>query len=421
MSTNPSDPWTALRFQVSSVFTPAAPVRSADFFSGRIDQLQLIADTMGEPGRHAIIYGERGVGKTSMTNIVGEVFSKWVLRVAADSGDSYASLWHKVFKRINYIHQRPGTGFAGAPTQQAIQLAETVDIDDLGPDTVVNAIGDLVVTIVLDEFDRLQDEQAVALTADTIKTFSDVASDATLVVVGVARDVEELIGHHPSIERNLRQIPMPRMSSTELETILGKGFTTLGMDLPDHVRDRIVALSQGFPHYTHLLGKYSALQAIEAKSLTITVPDFLVAVQTAIDDTAESIRSAYQVATMTTRTETIFPAVLLAAAIAGADEYGTFRATDLVDPICRITGKDYTVPNFTYNLGKLSSTERGSVLEKVGTSQPRYRFTNPLMKPFILMKALDSGALGDDFFEGQAEDKTVAPDPDALAAGNTKS
>ena len=68
----------------------------------------------------------------------------------------------------------------------------------------------------------------------------------------------------------------------------------------------------------------------------------------------------------------------------------------MVEPLRQITGKPYSVENFVYNLGKLSSSERGDVLEKVGEKRPRYRFRNPLMKPFILMKGFNDNLIDED-------------------------
>lgn len=399
MSSETTIDWDLLRSEVGNVFTPAAPIQFRHFFSGRIQQLQLIADTIGEAGRHPIVYGERGVGKTSMVNILDQVFPDvLVARTPVDSGDSFRTLWRKVLRRIDVASERPGAGFTPLPHTEFVALADAIDTEDLDPDQVVTVLDSLPsdLVIVLDEFDRLGSETARRLVADTVKAFSDSGSEITLAIVGVAHDVRDLVGDHPSIERNLRQIHMPLMSPPELWDILAKGFGELGMTLPDELHARIVSLSQGFPHYTHLLGKYSALEAIAAQNLSVSMDDFEAGIFRAIDDTSETIRSAYQVATMTTKAESIFPLVLLAAALAPVDEHGSFRATDMVAPLCDLTGRDLEVPNFTYNLGKLSSLERGDVLEKVGTRRPRYRFRNPLMRPYVLMKAFTDGLIDED-------------------------
>ena len=86
----------------------------------------------------------------------------------------------------------------------------------------------------------------------------------------------------------------------------------------------------------------------------------------------------------------LFRQVLLAAARSDVDEHGTFRATDLEVPMTEIVGKPYRVAAFFSPLNKLCSVERGGVLQKVvghKGRRPRYRFANPLMKPYVLLKA----------------------------------
>ena len=59
-----------LDFEAGKVFTPAVPVSERELFSGRIDQLRRVFDAINQHGQHAIIFGERGVGKTSLANII---------------------------------------------------------------------------------------------------------------------------------------------------------------------------------------------------------------------------------------------------------------------------------------------------------------------------------------------------------------
>jgi energy-coupling factor transporter ATP-binding protein EcfA2 len=124
--------WRALRAEVANVFTPAAPIQTREFFYGRITQLEAISETIDEAGRHAIVYGERGVGKTSMSNILGQLFPQLlVVRVAADSSDSFTSLWRKVFRRIKVIHERREPGFGGGVRTDEVPLSEIIDAEDL--------------------------------------------------------------------------------------------------------------------------------------------------------------------------------------------------------------------------------------------------------------------------------------------------
>jgi DNA-binding NtrC family response regulator len=50
--------------EAGTVFTPSAPINDKALFAGRIDQVRQVMDAVSQRGRHAVIYGERGVGKT---------------------------------------------------------------------------------------------------------------------------------------------------------------------------------------------------------------------------------------------------------------------------------------------------------------------------------------------------------------------
>ncbi len=53
---------------IHEAFTPGAPINSRDLFSGRKKQVDKAISTIFQRGQHAVIFGERGVGKTSLAN-----------------------------------------------------------------------------------------------------------------------------------------------------------------------------------------------------------------------------------------------------------------------------------------------------------------------------------------------------------------
>ena len=61
--------------QCGRVFSPSAPVNSRSLFAGRLDQIERMSEAINSRGRHAIMYGDRGVGKTSLANILRDLFS----------------------------------------------------------------------------------------------------------------------------------------------------------------------------------------------------------------------------------------------------------------------------------------------------------------------------------------------------------
>jgi hypothetical protein len=256
------------------------------------------------------------------------------------------------------------------------------------------------VTVFVDEFDRLPRNGAQGMFADTIKTLSDQLVRATIIVVGVADNVSELIAEHASIERALIQIHMPRMSIVELSEIVTRGIETAQLSIDQEAVDRITQLSQGLPHYTHLLAQLAGRSALDEMRTHVSLGDVDVAVSRAISKAQQSIMDVYHRATLSTRT-TLYPQVLLACALAPGDDFGFFAAADVRAPLSRIMGKPYDIPAFAQHLNELSEAPRGPVLQKKGaTRRFRYRFINPLLQPYVIMKGLSDGlidakALGD--------------------------
>lgn len=185
------------------------------------------------------------------------------------------------------------------------------------------------------------------------------------------------------------------MSRPELRQIIERGLTELEMEVESEtVIDEITLLSQGFPHYTHLLAQQAALAAVAEGAETITGEDVQLAVERAIQKAQQSIRDAYHSATMSTRPRTLYPQVLLACALAQGDEFGFFAAADVREPLSKIEGKPYDIPAFARHLKELSDYRRGPVLQKKGeTRRLKYRFVNPLMQPHIIMRGLSQGLI----------------------------
>jgi Cdc6-like AAA superfamily ATPase len=388
--------------EVSRVFTPTSPVDGKALFAGRRDQLRQVIDAVNQKGQHAIVFGERGVGKTSLVNVLAEFLPMLGMRPAitprinCDSSDTFESVFEKAFREIALVQQtKQGIGFQANPgSPQQIDGRSLVD-GKFSPDNVRRALSVIssiyIPIIILDEFDRLSDAVKHAV-ADTVKTLSDHGVDATIIMVGVADTVGDLIREHASIERAMVQVPMPRMSDIEISEIISKGMGKLGLTINTAAEKVIRVLSQGLPHYTHLICLYAARKAIEADSSEITPELVNEAIDQAVRNTQQSILSSYHLATMSPRKDNLFADVLLACAMAPVDQMGYFAAQDIRAHMQLITGKDYQIPSFSQHLKEFCEDKRGPILKKIGTARRfRFRFINPLLQPFVVMQGCLTG------------------------------
>lgn len=392
----------ALHFQVGQVFTPGSPINERDLFAGRIEQLEKIIDTISQKGYHAVLFGERGVGKTSLANIVSKYITDRsqlfvIPRVNCDGSDTFSTLWKRAFKDVSLSKTKTTIGFMGADVDVSESVADNMP-DLVSPDDVRRTIEELsrngTLLIIFDEFDRLIDKNVTVLMSDTIKALSDFGIPGAVLIIGVAGSVGDLIHGHQSIERALVQIQMPRMSNGEIKQILNNGLSRLGMTIDRASIEQCASLSQGLPYITHLLGLHAARAAIGKDSLTISTEHVDLGIKNALEQWQQSIKTSYYNATRSAQPGNLYKEVLLACALAEIDDLGYFTAASVRTPLRVLTGKSYDIPNFAQHLKQFSETVRGQILERVGAArQLRYRFVNPVMKPYIVMRGFAESLL----------------------------
>ena len=375
--------WQALDVKLSQTFSPTTAISRKDLFYGRQAIVRRLIDAVNQAGQHAIIYGERGVGKTSLANVLSDFLQPFTsekitnARVNCYRETSYRQIWESLFRE------------AGLPVNEPPNRFTLDDVFD-----TLRHIESKKLILIIDEFDRIEDPDIDALFADTIKALSDFSLDTTLVLVGVADDVDDLITEHESVDRCLVQIHLPRMPFDELKEIVRAGVAAVEMEVSEDAISQICTVSLGLPHYVHALGLASGRAAIDDKRLRIGPSDVRSAISTLVNESQQTILRQFDLATASPRRENFYLQVLLACALTPTDDLGYFRAADVREPYSHIMKREMEIPSFGRHLHGLSEEDRGAVLQRIGKPhQYRFRFSNPLMQPYVLMRGLQSEML----------------------------
>lgn len=376
---------------LNKVFSPSSPIKKSDFFSGRITQIDKICDVINEDGRHAIVYGERGVGKTSFANIISESLTNiYPIKITCNKNDTFHTLWKQAFNQIQFSKTIAGLGFKPEIKKELVNFGNTLDINsDYFNNDIINCLNSIPnkFLFIFDEFDNIEDLKTKSNFADLIKAFSDNNINTTIVIVGIADDISDLIGSHPSLERCLKQIKMPRMSDKESEEIILKGLSKLELTISDNIKNKIIEFSSGFPHYIHLLCKYGAKELIENEKKDFGDAYLTIAIRKGIENTNENLKSSFRIATINNSTSEKWMYILYACALCSLDKYNCFERSKIVELYNVITRKKVNGNALSYNLKQLCTSERGDILQKVGKGlHSRYRFTNPMMRAYIKLK-----------------------------------
>jgi len=396
-----------LRVDPSTVFTPNAPIDVRALFRGRKSQVQSVLRAVHQKGQHAILFGERGVGKTSLANVIHSFLhdpsaATISPRVNCDSMDTFESVWRKAFDEVQMESTIRQAGFAAEPRPVAYPASDFLG-DIVSPNSVRRALSilarDTTTILIIDEFDRLNRETKRGI-ADTIKTLSDHAVPATVVLVGVADSVDELIEEHESIERALVQVHMPRMSLEEISEIIIGGLAKLDLVTTDRIKRKICTLAQGLPHYAHLIGLEAAQIAIDGNTAEVEDSILEEAMYIALRGSQASIQRSWHKATTSPRKDNLFSNVLIACALAKTDELGYFAPQDVRVPLSIILDRKMEIANYSQHLADFCDEKRGPVMQRTGLERRyRFRFKNPLMQPFVVMQGFSCGKISYELLE----------------------
>ncbi len=385
-------------------YRPFSPIDLPEFFAGRIEHIRRLEAEIGAPGRHVALYGERGVGKTSLAKLAyfflrrNEEQTHFVRCEKSSTfdtifRDALASAGVEVM--LNGLesegerHGTLGLGPIGIRGTRRVhrtfrrivadqQITNRVLLDQFAPSDGL---------IIVDEYDRVTDAATHTRMAELLKHFSDAASTTKIMLVGVADTLSQLIGEHESISRSVAQIKLDRMSSEELGEVVSKGVQHLEATIKSGIATRIVRLADGFPYFVHLICRHAARvaanQILESGNtgVVISEDEYAEGLGGALSNAEHSLRESYAQATITTRRPSEkFMLVLWSVAL--SDERDV-QVKDMAKNMAFFTGTG-TEPkpgSFNWNLGELSGDNRGNILAKV--REGYYKFTNPLMRPYI--------------------------------------
>src|SRR3546814_724158 len=225
---------------------------------------------------HVVIYGERGIGKTSLMHVLADTARAARYMVVYDSCGAdtrFDTMFRSILSRIPLMYHKDTP-----PNSSAAEKGST--FESLLPNGPVGAreASDLLtgvtgtrLLVILDEYDRVEDAAFRRQTAELIKNLSDRMAAVHVLIAGVADDLDGLIDYIPSIRRNIAAIEVPAMTIAEIEEILRIGSETSGLTFDDGSAERIANYAGGSPYVARLICLYAASIANADRQTNITL------------------------------------------------------------------------------------------------------------------------------------------------------
>jgi len=411
------EPSVSARERLDAAFSPALEIETPERFAGRVLQLRQALRALRVARASFLIYGHRGVGKTS--------FAKQLQHIAAGQNELVEALGlhdelpsagfnhptvyfscndfvldvpgllqamladnDKVYGLGKYLEgtvlaQRTtgntldlggkvlgvGANSVDSATEQHVPLrGGPVDLFRQLTLEIVDKHDSWPLVLVIDELERLKNKNGLA---SLIKSFTHLR----FILVGIADNFHELVTDHASVDRQLADgvIRLPPMTNGELREIFAKGQSILGESLVFEANaiDEIVSMANGFPHFVHFIGRESGFATLDRCASLVTTLD----VANAVKQIVATKRAARYEGDFLSSVRGSGPKEMVLRAF--ADAVGLEIHTSDVYPLCESAG----VSNTSQYVGGLVSDK---VLIK--TRERYYRFVDELFRTYVRIR-----------------------------------
>jgi MoxR-like ATPase len=190
--------------KLNEVLSPARPIQSVEHLTGRTAELSRIKKALFAAGRHIFIYGDRGVGKSSLAaaaNLCQSTDAEYI-----DIGCSPDATLKSIVANIAYVAVNASrlrktkltssasvelrflkAGLSAEVTMQDLHSEIHTMLDAVSVLREVAAIHSERPVVVLDEFDRIADSKERNMFADLVKQLGDKKVGITFFFTGVGK------------------------------------------------------------------------------------------------------------------------------------------------------------------------------------------------------------------------------------------
>lgn len=302
--------------RLNTLLSPARPIQSIEYLQGRGKELDKIEKSLFARGRHIFIYGDRGVGKSSLAAAAASqcqsADSAYIDVSCAPDSTLKGIVANIAYQAMKISRTKKTKLNANASVEfRFLKIGGSKEVTHNDLYSEIHSLVDAVAVlqevaaihserpiVVLDEFDRISDKVEANLFADLVKQLGDKKVNITFFFTGVGKTLEELLGAHPSAIRQFETIELTKLSWDARWDIAKRAANAFGVEIEDQVCVRIAAVSDGYPYYVHLITERLLWRVWEDKAVVTEIDreHYQLALRDAIESINPELKIPYGMA-----------------------------------------------------------------------------------------------------------------------------
>ena len=252
------------------------------------------------------------------------------------------------------------------------------------------------VVVIIDEFDQIGNDNGTHerqnLIAHLVKQLSEQHVPISLIFCGIGESLDNLFSSHLSAHRHFHPVSVERLSWEARLEIIDNAADHLGIEVDYTTKLRIAQISDGFPHYVHLICEQLFWLVYLTSSDGIVTGDlFEKALTRAAEELSPQIKVPYDKATK--KYSNAREPILWAAA--DGDQLDR-PSRDIWKSYVRIMGElgkqvkddEGAKSKFNAHMNAMKKADQGAVL--TGSRAGWYSYTEKLVRGYARLRALQN-------------------------------
>jgi len=397
--------------ELAKVLSPARPISSIEKLYGREIELETIERSLYQPGRHIFIYGDRGIGKSSLAATAAYQYHNSEtspIFVGGSCDETFrsivANIANKAMSISRFVNTKKTSSFGFE--WKGVKLNSGVETNSKDITEQIKGVGDAAdlldqiskflpqkTIIVIDEFDAIPDASDRNKFASLLKQLGDQDVSIRFIFTGIAKSIDELLGAHQSAYRQLETVELANLSWDARYELVKNAMHHFNLTIPDDINWRIAMICAGYPYYIHLISEKILWEVFSDDEIVdkVSLEHYGRGLNAAVRSVTAELRKPYEVAVIH-RPEEYEDVVW---SIADTD--------DLLRPLSEMRKsyesliikrrKENPISSVAFNqcIRNLKSEKFGSILTPLAGRKGWYGFRENMLRGFIRLQAAANG------------------------------